>query len=172
MPPRRRKAAAPPSALQLARYGHVASLLRAQLKAKGWQIGDLNQALGKERHYAGSYHWLGAKGAPDPANRAKLAELFGIPETEFAMREAVPITKMAKQAAKDFEQLSGKPLPLAAPALPTPRPAPDVLQFAVTATGETRLKLDVVLPAEPGVRLLRMLLDQGLVVQPLSDALE
>ena len=52
-----------------------------------------------------------------------------------------------------------------APAAPRPitTRVGDILSFAVTATGEARIKLDIVLPLANATPLLRMLLDAGVV---------
>jgi hypothetical protein len=53
---------------------------------------------------------------------------------------------------------------LPSPGAPAVSRVPEVLHFAVLTDGTARLRMDVTLPAERGVGLLRLLLDAGMIV--------
>lgn len=143
--------AKPANRTEVALYGHIAARLRAFLTERKMSPPDLSEALGLHRGSATPYKWLGGKGAPAKTLRGKLAKVTGIPETEL----------MPRQPGMG---------PAQALALATPPPAPaklatardgDVLSFAISANGEARLRLDIVLPLASATPLLRMLLDAG-----------
>jgi hypothetical protein len=141
---------------QVARFGHVAAALRAYLKTANLKPADFNQEMGVDRANPKLYHWLNAKGAPSKGSRAKIAKLTGIPEVELMSRSIGEIARTA--------------LPVATTKLPavvtTPgAKRPEVLAFVVDDEGRARIKLDVTLPIEDGAPLLRLLLDQGLVMR-------
>ena len=144
--------AAPPTREQVARFGHIAARLRAYLKMREMSVADLCEELGLDRDNSRPYPWIAGKGAPNDGIRAKLAKVTGIPEADLMRRG------------------SGDPPPSQAVALAPAAPRPittrvgDILSFAVTATGEARIKLDIVLPLANATPLLRMLLDAGVVL--------
>lgn len=147
-------AARPATALELARYGHIAAFLREQMEERGLKRPvDLNQLLGIDRDNTLSHKWLNGFGAPSPKHRALLARKLGteaeffLPRTGEAPAERLPVVRQ-----------------VAAPAR-----VPEVLSFAVQADGTARIRLDVTLPIEQGAPLLRMLLDAGLVIGHTSD---
>jgi transcriptional regulator with XRE-family HTH domain len=143
-----------PTPREIAMYGHIAAALRAAMEARGMSPADLNQAMGKERSYAGAYHWFGSKGAPGPDARAKLSKLLGIPIQQLMRRDpgGLPVE-------------AGPVLQIEGPrATPQKGSAPPVLQFLVDGDGMSRIKLDVSLPTAQAVPLLRLLLDAGMIV--------
>jgi hypothetical protein len=150
--------ATPATAREIAMFGHIAAAIRGAMAAKGMTHGDLNQALGRERGHTGVYHWINGKGGPGPDVKRKLAKVLDLPAEALERREAGQRVSVAADA------------PTALVRLPSPGAAvstrvPEVLQFAVLADGTARLRLDLNVPAERGVSLLRLLLDAGLVVQ-------
>jgi hypothetical protein len=138
----------------VAKYGHIAARLREVLQQRGWKPGDLNRAIGHGAGHTSVYAWLAARGAPGPAIRGKVAAVTGIPVAELMMREA------------GAQALAPPPRALGAPQRVSAATRGSVLSFEVGATGEARIKLDIVLPLELATPLLRMLLDAGLVFTP------
>lgn len=69
----------PITPLQAQMYGHVAAALKQAVQAKGWSVGDLNQAMGQKRANTAVYGWLRGNAAPGPSRRRKLATLLGLP---------------------------------------------------------------------------------------------
>jgi hypothetical protein len=138
---------------EIAMYGHSAAILRAWFEKTGMSIGDLNEKLGMPRGHTNIYHWLNAKGGPGPDNRKKLGKIMGVDPASLERRQpgapgqAVVVRGMAPGAVSE-----------------RPRPAAEVLTFSVTADGQARIKLDVVLPVTPASAVLRMLLDAGVVM--------
>jgi hypothetical protein len=135
------KAASP---IQVARYGHVAALLRAEMAKRKWTNAQFNEALGQPRASPGIYQWLGCKGAPGTKLAPKVAKLLGVPVASLLARRdgASPPTEVA----------------VLAPPQPAVRRA-EVLSFSVTDDGHARLRLDVTLPIEQASALLRTILD-------------
>jgi hypothetical protein len=152
-----RRDAAPATARQIAMFGHVATVIRKAVQEKFETVGDLNQALGRDRGHTGVYGWINGKGAPGPEIRPKLAKLLGVPEASLERREAGERVSVAKEPATAMVRLPS-------PGAPAPARAPEVLHFAVLTDGTARLRMDVTLPAERGVALLRLLLDAGMIV--------
>jgi transcriptional regulator with XRE-family HTH domain len=144
-------ASKPATRAEIAIYGHIAARLRAFLAERGMTIPELSEALGLPRGSATTYKWLSGKGGPATVLRAKLAKVTGIPEAELMPRR--PGDPAPSQAVAT----------LPAPAKLAPVRVGDVLSFAVTANGEARIKLDIVLPLASATPLLRMLLDAGIV---------
>ena len=138
---------------EVAMFGHIAVALRKAMEAKGWSIGDLNQALGRDRAFAGTYAWVGGRGAPSPENAQKVSKLLGIPMTELTKRDADAAPKVTLIEP-------GRSLVTRVSPATTIR---DVLSFKVNTGGEARLQLDATLPVEKAMPLLRMLLDAGIV---------
>jgi hypothetical protein len=137
-------------------FGHAAATMRAALKAKGWTIPDFNQAMGRERGYAGAHVWFAGKGLPGPKHRDKVAKVLSVSAEDLKPRQHVEVT-----LSDPSRSLAVIPAPTASQAA---RKSGDVLLFAVDAEGVARLRLDVALPIEKGAALLRMLLDAGIVM--------
>ena len=97
------------------------------------------------------YPWIAGKGAPNDGNtRQPGASVTG------NISEAQPYA----QGVRDPPPSQAVALAPAAPRPITTRVG-DILSFAVTATGEARIKLDIVLLLANATPLLRMLLDAG-----------
>lgn len=150
------KKAAAATAAQVAMYGHIAARLRATMKQhKLKTVADFNEKLGLDRAAPHVYHWLAAKGAPSPQNRKNISAALGIPESDLIPRKP----GMPSQHPIDAQTSAAIGEILKAP----PR-ATDVLTFTLTDQGQARIKLDLVLPFDQGVPLLRILLDAGMIV--------
>jgi hypothetical protein len=117
----------------------LAGLLRALLKQKGWSLPDFNEALGKPRDYTPSRDWISGARSPRPVQLEAIEKL------------------LRKEAPADAPKL------LTGPVIAAAKRVGDVLSFTVTAEGEARIRLDIVLPVATATPLLRMLLDAGLV---------
>jgi hypothetical protein len=137
------------SAIQITRFGHVASLLRSEMDKRKWTVSDMNRAMGLPRGHVGVYKWLSSKGAPAEINARKLGKILNLPWEQFLgnFNEA-PITRT----------MPGQAL------VPSPPRRNEVLSFNVADNGESRIRLDITLPTERGVALLRILLDAGMVM--------
>lgn len=153
------------TALQIARYGHIALALKDWMKANKQMPPDINRALGKRSVNPGVYNWLRGLGAPDRANRAKLMRITGIPEQMLTAREAVtPTAKQLQIEAPTLEQVLGMEIEPARAAQAAKRVA-EVLSFTALDNGEARIRLDVTLPIEQAMPLFRQLLDASALMQ-------
>ena len=150
--------AKPATREEVARYGHIAAALRAMMKQRGWGMPEFNEALGRQRGDAGIFKWVRGTGAPNPQSRALISRVTGIVEEDLTPREpGEPPPRTALVVAP----------PGGVKLLPPVR-ATDPLTFRVTPAGETHIRLDITLPADKGVPLLRMLLDAGIVFGPVE----
>ena len=143
----------PPTAAEVAMYGHVAATLRKALAERGWTIADLNQALGRDRGNAAAYLWLGAHGAPGGDARVALVKLLGVRDGDLRRRTGDEVPAVIEA-------------PGAPAAVASQRRVVEVLAFTANNAGEARIRLDVTLPMAAATPLLRMLLDAGLVFSP------
>ena len=146
--------AAPATAAQVAQYGHIAALLRAELDRRKWTAGDLNKALGKPPGYSAAYQWLNAKGAPSPQFAKKMGKALDIPWQKL-LRNADGAPPPGTDLVRVAERAQGQMAPVR---------AAEVLHFSVLSDGTTRLRMDMVASVDRGVALLRLLLDAGMVV--------
>jgi hypothetical protein len=140
----------------IAKYGHVASAVRAFLARKEWKPADLNEALGLDRSSAQPYNWIAGKGAPGPELRVKLGKLMHVAPETLAMR------KLNQAPPAETRALAIRPSAMQTSSAP-------VLWFSVAADGVARIKLDLTLPIAQGGPLIRMLLDAGLVMGASPD---
>lgn len=122
--------------------GEFATRLRAMLQTRGWTVPDLNVAIGKARKYSPPHVWLAGKGQPAGANRAKVLQLLA--GTEGGDKTVVPVVAAAGRPAATVR-------------------APEALAFTVGTDGTARIRLDVILPVERAMPLLRLLLDAHVV---------
>lgn len=149
----------PPSARELAQYGHFAALLRKYLNDNNLTAPQFMQQIGAPDGAAQIYKWIGAKGAPGAKYRAAVAKLLGVPENDVKKRSLQAPNLPAKMEIID------EPVRLSTQRSHTR----DVLLFSVGDDGQTRIKMDVTLPHDQGVPLLRVLLDAGILI---SGAME
>jgi transcriptional regulator with XRE-family HTH domain len=138
----------------VARYGHIATLMRSEMAKRGWRMADLAERLGLERRATVPYPWMRGYGAPGPMLRPKLTKLLGVPESALTARE------VGDQLPAVIEAGAGV---LAPQARPQGARGGDPLLFRVLASGEAQIKLDLTLPLPQATPLLRMLLDAGIV---------
>jgi transcriptional regulator with XRE-family HTH domain len=141
------KFAKPPTPHQVMIYGHVASALRSFLDSKGWNISQLNEAMGRKGSYSVAYQWLNCKQAPGPVTAKKLSKVTGIPWEQLLKRS--PGETPTAVVAPKVVSVQSK--------------ATEVLSFRVTNDGNARIMIDVTMPMATATPLLRMLLDAGLV---------
>lgn len=143
-----------PTPEEVAKHGHIAAAIRKWLADHDARYPDLARELGWKniRHLSQIYKWGGAKQAPGPMFRGKLAKVLGVEEDYLLPR-------------KDGEtRLPPVPnIPTAHPTYRKPDGGP-VLQFAVAADGEARIRFDITLPIAQAMPLLRVLLDAGLLI--------
>jgi hypothetical protein len=143
-----------PMPSEIARFGHIAAFLREQMQQRGCKnVADLNTLLGLTRGNAITFKWLHARGGPSPDYRKKLAKVFNVKPDFFKPREG------GEAGTPDI--VPGQAVVLAPHSRVT-----DVLQFNITSAGDARIRLDVTLPVAQAVPVLRMLLDQGLLLSP------
>lgn len=142
---------------QIAKYGHVAARLRAELDKRGWAPGDFNDAMGKDRSNGNIYHFLAAKSAPGAVARAEIAEFLDIPEEDLMARPESGALVKAERIQ------NGEPGRIIPPAPQIPR---DILTFSINAEGEATLRCNVTTTAHKGAALLTILLNAGLVMTP------
>ena len=145
---------------QVARYGHVAAVIREFMHEKGWSARQLMEALDVNVEGGGGhvYRWIAGKSAPSPKLRAKVAKIIGCKPEDLAPHNE-SVTTVA-EAARGV-----------VPHNPARRTGVDggggpVLQFAAAADGEARIRLDVTMPIAQAMPLLRMLLDAGILMEP------
>ena len=143
-----------PTAVQVAKFGHSTATIREALKKKGWEISDLNLALGKDRGNALPYHWVNGKGCPSPRYAALVAKALNVDIADLAPRDVREVSLVKPKV--DVVRVTAPP--------PGQRAPGDVLTFSVDREGNARIKLDAVLPVEQAAPLFRMLLDAGIVM--------
>lgn len=148
--------AAPATAAQLARYGHIAARLRALMEERRWKPGDLNEAIGQPRSRTNSYGWLAGKAGPDKENAKKLAKLCGVP-----VAEMLPRTETKSRALVPVA-----PTPVAVARAPQVR---EVLTFGATSDGRARLRLEITLPAAAVIPLMQYLTQHEAVVTAINE---
>ena len=139
----------------IARYGHIATLIRTRMSQEDWTITEFSRAFTGETRPQLVHPWVNAKGAPSVQYRAKLAKFLGVPESELQPREEANTPPPEAQRLKRLPQ---------APREDGSRPGRDGLLFSVNETGTARIRLDASLPFDEATPLLRMLLDAGLVL--------
>jgi transcriptional regulator with XRE-family HTH domain len=139
----------PATPLEIARYGHVAALLRAELEKRQWTPRQFNEAMGEAQGHSSIYKWLAAKAAPSQPTAKKIGKVLGIPWLQLLKAE---------------DATPGTALTLAPERGPAPVRPVELLHFSVLNDGTTRLRLDMTAPADRGVALLRLLIDAGMVV--------
>lgn len=135
--------------LQIAKYGHVAELLRREMLARGLTMVQLAKALNTTS--AAVSHWTRCQNGPGTKMRRNLAKLLGVEPAFLKAREVRELETEARANTKTLEITLRK------------QHIPDVLSFTVDAEGNARLRLDVILPIEHAAPLFRLLLDAGLV---------
>lgn len=138
------------SPLQIARFGHIAATLRAELEKRGWGIGDFNKAIGYPPDRTNAWVWLAGKSAPGPKMRPKVAKALGIDPALLIKREGVTGAMLIERPAPGYVVTA---------------PLAQVLLFSVMENGTARLKLDITLPIAQATPLLRMLLDAGVAFE-------
>ena len=125
------------------RFSHIAALLRSAMTENQWTVMNLNKLLGMEKHSTNVYQWLNGYGAPNITNRKKLAQLLKVSENELKAKDNVELSTTAVQSRKAIL-------------------THDPLTFAITTNGQARIKLDVTVPLDTAVTLLKTLLDAGI----------
>jgi hypothetical protein len=142
-----------PTPEQIAKFGHIAARLRAELDKRGWSPGDFNDALGKDRSNGNIYHFLGAKSAPGETLRAQIADFLDIPEADLTAR---PDSGALVKAERIPREETAK--------IPPPHTPKDIVTFSINEEGMARIRCDVTLPAGKGAALLQVLLNAGLAL--------
>ena len=133
------------------RYPALAAAMRAYLGQHQISVAELGRRLGVSD--SAPHPWLAGRGAPGPALRAKVSALLGVSVTG----------------------LMGKGDPGAVVVRPAPGPVSvvpavhDVWQLAFRSDGTARIKLDVTLPVERAMPIIRLLMDVGLVADQGSE---
>lgn len=153
----------PPTARELAQYGHFAALLRKYLNDNNLTAPQFMQQIGAPDGAAQIYKWIGAKGAPGAKYRTAVAKLLGVSENDVKKRSLQAPNLPAKMEIVD------EPVRLSTQQRSHTR---DVLLFSVGDDGQTRIKFDVTVPYASGVPLLRVLLDAGFLVSQSVEAEE
>lgn len=138
--------------VDIARCGHIALFLRERLEERGWGIPDLAKAVGLSRTNTTPYSWLKGTSAPQAATRDKLAALFGVAAHTFAPRGPDGEPELFDEPE---EQLPVKIIQA---------PPTEVLSFAADSHGQARIRVDVTLPVDKAMSLLRLLMDAGVVL--------
>ena len=134
------------SPYQILQFGHTATALRKVIESKGWTMAELVRQIGFTKSHSGVYAWVNGTSQIPEIHREKLSKITGIPISELTPRDPENVP-----AVYSFPK-----------ATPTTRTG-DVLAFTVASDGNARIKLDVSLPVDRAMPLLRMLLDAGLV---------
>jgi transcriptional regulator with XRE-family HTH domain len=146
--------ASPATAIQIARYGHVAALLRAEMAKRDWGPAQFNEAMKLGRSNTTIYQWLNCQGAPGPKLAPKVAKLLGVPVAN--LRANLGGTEVAVSEPRRAVVL--------APSLPVGQRRAEVLSFVAMDDGNARIRLDATLPIAQAMPLLRMLLDAGMLI--------
>lgn len=135
---------------QIAKWGHIAAIVRAALEAKRMSVREFNLAAGFSPNNTEIYQIRACKSG-------------------VSVRMARIIHKVLDIPVKDLEARAPVKMPIPSRALTlSPRPYTkshsDVLGFSIDEGGKARLKLDFTASPEVVVPILRMLLDLGLVI--------
>lgn len=138
----------PASADQIAKWGHIAGVVRAALEAKHMTVSQFNEAAGLARHNSEIYQIRACKSGASPRMARLIHKILGVPVADLAPRAP---SKMPTRA-------------LTLAPRPYHRSATDVLGFSIDEAGKARLKLDFTATPDVVVPILRMLLDLGLVI--------
>lgn len=134
------------TAAQLAKYGHVATLLRAYAQTHNSGAKEITKALGLENN-GQVYKWFAGKAGIGPKFRTKVAKMIGCSPDDLRMREV------------------GEKLPIPVQALmPTRKVVSKLLEFDVNSDGEAHIKLDLTMPVPAAMPFLRLLMDVGVLV--------
>jgi hypothetical protein len=139
----------PATAAELAKWGHISTLLRAWAKANDSGALDVASQLGIKNN-GQVYKWFSAKAGPGPKFRNKLAKLIGCTPDDLGARRAgqkMPVLTAAPETMALLQRKSKS----------------DVLQFNVDNEGVGHIKLDVKLPVTHAVRFLRIIIDGGVL---------
>jgi hypothetical protein len=162
---------------QIARFGHVAVLLRRYLETTGMSMADFGEHVLGSRKTTSHYPWVGAKQMPGPTSRQRIGRVLGVPASYLLARDPeadpskYPPEPQQLKVPDSWTRLrlaQAQPVTAAPPRQPD-RPAArrDILSFQLhdDGTASVRLVADN-LPAEHAKSLLRVLLEAGL---PLRD---
>jgi hypothetical protein len=156
--------AGPATPEDVARYGHIAALIKQKMAELRLSMADLHEKVGRSRSDSGGYIWLSAKGAPGPATRKKLARLFEVPESALKPR--------------DLKHKPGKPqlaLPVpdkhpartvATMIIPPASPPEPILSYNAHGDGTVTIALNARLPVDVAKPLFRTLMDTGIDMGP------
>lgn len=162
---------------QIARFGHIAVLLRRYLATTGMSMGDFAEHVMGSRKSVTHYPWVGGKSAPSLPSRMIMQRMMGVPTDYMVPRNpeaepgAYPPEPQQLKVPHSWTQrrlAHGAPVTAAPPRQPDkPATRRDVLSFQLhdDGTASVRLVADN-LPAEHAKSLLRVLLEAGL---PLRD---
>lgn len=140
----------PASPEQIAKWGHIAGIVRAALEAKGMTVSQFNEAAGLARHNSEIYQIRACKSGASPRMARLIHKILGVPVADLAPRAPVKMPIPSKALAISPRSYH--------------RSATDVLGFSIDEGGKARLKLDFTASPEVVVPILRMLLDLGLVI--------
>lgn len=167
-----------PSPEELARFGHIAAVLRAYCRHFDMSVADFQQYVLRERRTATAvYPWLAARAAPSEARRLVICAGTGITPLHLCERDPDdprPVPQPDPAAFRLPIGWAGRPR-LFKPALQLPAPAeapaellsppappePDPLEFQAHADGTATIRVHKRLPIEHATKLFRVLLDSG-----------
>ena len=141
---------------QIARFGHVAAVLRKYMAEQNINTTELNKQLGYVGSNPGAYKWLASKGGPSPKARAKVTALTGIPESELTPRAWLERPALGSRVHRVI-------LPHEEP--PVICETRDLLQFNVDSNGIATIKLTAKLKLEDAMPLIQAIVQAGIVMK-------
>lgn len=145
----------PATPLELAQYGHFAALLRKFMTEKDMTPPQLMEAIGAPHGAAQIYKWIAGTGAPGPQYAAKISKLTGIPVDEIRKRK---VNKRSYDSVASVANAISN-----VTAIKSRAHNSDVLQFQITTENEARIRLDMTMPVEQGIKMLQVVLNAGLL---------
>jgi hypothetical protein len=90
----------PATALQVARYGHIAAAIRQAMQQRSMTPRDVSNQLGLHKTATTVYPWINGIAAPVPKYHSKLMRVLGLTKEQITARDVDPPPSTALVVAK------------------------------------------------------------------------
>ena len=134
---------------QLKKYSDIAVAIREGMARRGWTVGQLNEALGKNKGSPAAYYWYHGRGAPGKDIIPVLARVLQIPIESLQWRNK-------DKVSTSTNQLVVAPVKTSVVKAAEPN---DVVNFNITPDGKAHIKFEWTMPLEQGNQLFRSVMD-------------
>lgn len=121
------------------------------MKDNDWNPPRLIKEIGAPDGAAQVYKWMQGKGAPGVKYGARVAKILGIPIEEVRRKSVKEELPSVVSAISSITALKGR------------AHSSDVLQFQITTENEARIRLDLTLPVDQGIKMLQVILGAGML---------